>query len=70
MGPVSSWACTRRPVGVVVAAMVLTITSWSAAAPRQFVVMCENSLYSILFRFDVPGGRWHTVMVMPLPGHR
>jgi hypothetical protein len=29
---------------------------------RQFMVMCENSRSSILFHYDVPGGRWHTVI--------
>jgi hypothetical protein len=41
---------------VVVAAMDWTMTSWLVSGrPRQFMVMCENSLCSILFHFDAPG---------------
>jgi len=40
----------------VVAAMVLTMTSWLVSGlPRQFMVMWENSRCSIRFHFDVPG---------------
>src|SRR5674476_895861 len=47
--------------------MVCTITSWLVRGrPRQFMEMWEKSLCSILFHFDVPGGRWHTVMVRPV----
>jgi hypothetical protein len=41
---------------VVVAAMVLTMTSWLVSGrPRQFMVMWENSRCSILFHLEVPG---------------
>ena len=57
----SSSACTVRPVRVVVAAMLLTTTSWLVSGlPRQFMVMWENSRCSILFHLEVPGGKWHT----------
>ena len=56
-----------RPVLVVVAAMVLTMTSWLVRGlPRQFIEIWENSRCSILFHFEVPGGRWQTVMVRPV----
>ena len=29
--------------------------------PRQFIVICENSLCSTVFHLLVPGGRWQTV---------
>ena len=52
----SSSACTVGPVAVVVAAMVLTMTSWLVSGlPRQFIEMWENSRCSILFHLDVPG---------------
>jgi hypothetical protein len=60
--PVSRAASTRSPVRVVVAAMVLTTTSWLVSGrPRQLKVMCENSRCSILFHLEVPGGKWQTV---------
>ena len=34
--------------------------------PRQFMVICENSLCSILFHLLVPGGRWQTVTFRPV----
>src|SRR5665647_856107 len=47
--------------------MDCTMTSWLVRwRPRQFIEMWENSRCSILFHFDVPGGRWHTVMVRPV----
>src|SRR5674476_1163924 len=47
--------------------MDCTMTSWLVRGrPRQFIEMWENSRCSILFHFDVPGGRWHTVMVRPV----
>ena len=62
----SSSAWTVSPVRVVVAAMVLTMTSWLVRGrPRQFIVMWENSRCSILFHLLVPGGRWQTVIVEP-----
>jgi hypothetical protein len=54
-------------VRVVVAAMVATMTSWLVSGrPCQFIVMWENNGCSIRFHFDVPGGRWHTVIVSPV----
>jgi hypothetical protein len=48
----------RRPVRVVVAVIVLRTTSWLVSGrPRQLRVMCENSRCSILFHFEVPGGK-------------
>jgi hypothetical protein len=50
-------ASTVRPVRVVVAAIVCTMTSWLVSGlPRQFIEMCENSLCSIMFHLLVPGG--------------
>ena len=55
---VSSSACTLSPVRVVVAAMLCTMTSWLVRGrPRQFMEMWENNPCSILFHFEVPGGR-------------
>ena len=52
---------------VVVAAIVLTMTSWLVSGrPRQFMVMWENSRCSIRFHFEVPGGKWHTVTASPV----
>jgi len=63
----SSSARTVSPVLVVVAAMALTMTSWLVRGlPRQFIEIWENSRCSILFHFEVPGGRWQTVMVRPV----
>lgn len=65
--PGSSSAWTRSPVPVVVAAMEFTTTSWPVSGrPRQFIVMWENSRCSILFHFDVPGGKWQTVISSPV----
>jgi hypothetical protein len=56
---VSSSACTVSPVQVVGAAMLLTLTLWlSSGRPRQFIERCDNSQCSILFHWDVPGGKW------------
>jgi hypothetical protein len=45
--------------GVVVAAMVCTMTSWLVSGrPRQFIEMWENRRCSTLFHLLVPGGRW------------
>jgi hypothetical protein len=45
-------------VAVVVAAMLLTMTSWLVSGrPRQLQVMAENSRCSILFHLEVPGGK-------------
>src|SRR6185312_12221087 len=55
------------PVLVVVAAIVSTTTSWvSRGRLRQFMVIAENIRCSILFHFEVPGGRWHTVIPSPV----
>src|SRR4051812_22411317 len=41
--------------------MLATMTSWLVRGrPRQFMEMWENNRCSILFHFEVPGGRWHT----------
>jgi hypothetical protein len=51
--------------------MVFTTTSWLVKGlPRQFIVMWENNRCSILFHFDVPGGKWHTVMASPVSAVR
>jgi hypothetical protein len=68
---VSSSASTRSPVRVRVEAMVLTTTSWLVSGlPRQLIVIWENSRCSILFHFEVPGGKWHTVMAGPASAAR
>lgn len=47
--------------------MVLTTTSWLVSGrPRQFMVIWENSRCSILFHFEVPGGKWQTVIATPV----
>src|SRR5579863_8483592 len=47
--------------------MLLMTTSWLVRGlPRQFMVMWENSRCSILFHFDVPGGKWQTVISSPV----
>jgi hypothetical protein len=33
---------------------------------RQSIETRENSRCSIRFHFDVPGGRWHTVIARPV----
>ena len=54
-----------------VAAIVWTTTSWLVSGrPRQFMVMWENSRCSILFHFDVPGGKWQTVITSPVSAAR
>ena len=51
--------------------MVLTMTSWLVSGrPRQFMVMWENSRCPIVFHFDVPGGKWHTVTASPVSSAR
>ena len=63
----SSSACTRSPVAVVVAAMVFTMTWWLASGrPRQFMVIAENSRCPVLFHLDVPGGKWQQVTSRPV----
>lgn len=53
----SSSACTVRPVLVVVAAMVCTMTSWLLnGRPSQFIEMWENRRCSILV--PLAGARW------------
>ena len=65
--PSSRRACTVRPVRVVVAAMLLMMTSWLVSGlPRQFMVMWENSRCSILFHLEVPGGKWQQVISSPV----
>ncbi len=61
-----SAALTLRPVRVVVAAMVSTMTSWLVSGRlRQFMVICEKSRCSILFHFDVPVATyWRTNLTM------
>src|SRR5438552_15862751 len=34
--------------------------------PLQFIVMNENRRCSILFHFEVPGGKWHTSTSSPV----
>ncbi len=47
--------------------MVLMTTSWLVSGRAlQLQVMWENSRCSILFHFEVPGGKWHTVIASPL----
>ena len=47
--------------------MVLTTTSWLVSGrPRQLWVMWLNSRCSILFHFEVPGGKWQTVIARPV----
>src|SRR5450759_5958240 len=58
---------TVRPVMVVVAAMRSTMTWWLIKGlPLQFIVICENSLCSILFHLLVPGGKWQTEISSPV----
>ena len=67
VSPGSSSAWTLSPVLVVVAAMVLTMTSWLVSGrPRQFIEMRENRRCSILFHLLVPGGKWQTVICSPV----
>ena len=62
-----SWSeRTVSPVRVVVAPMSSTMTSWLVRArPRQFIEMWANRRCSIRCHLEVPGGKWHTVMVIP-----
>ena len=47
--------------------MVSTTTSWvSRGRPRQFRVIAENIRCSILFHFEVPGGKCDTVISSPV----
>ena len=52
--------------------MVLMMTSWLVRdRPRQFIVMKLNSLCSIRFHLEVPGGWWwHTLMARPVSAAR
>ena len=55
---VSRTASTGAPDAVVVAPMLLTTTSRLVRGrARQLIEMREKSRCSILFHFDVPGGR-------------
>src|SRR5450755_3949772 len=59
--PGSRRAYTFRPVLVVVAPIRSMITSSvSNGRPRQFRLTKLNMRCSILFHFDVPGGKWQT----------
>ena len=59
-------AWTLSPVVVVVAAIVSTITSWLVSGlPRQFMEIWAKSRCSIQFHFDVPGGKWDTLISRP-----
>jgi hypothetical protein len=50
-----------------VEAIVATTTSWlDSGRPRQFIVIWENSRCSILFHFEVPGGKWQIVISSPV----
>ena len=52
-----------NPDSVVVEAIKFTITSRdSRGRARQFLLIWLNILCSILFHFDVPGGKWDTSM--------
>ena len=63
----SSPARTCKPVVVVVAAMVLTMTWWLVSGrPRQFMEMWENSRCSMAFHLEVPGGKWQQVICSPV----
>src|SRR5436305_12415298 len=43
--------------------MRLTMTSWLVNGwPRQLVLIAANSRCSTRFHFDVPGGKWQTVI--------
>src|SRR3954463_8612625 len=58
---------TVRPVVVVVAAISsITARRLVKGRPRQFCVIWQKSRCSILFHFDVPGGKWHTEIVNPV----
>ena len=60
-------AVTVGPVLVAVAAMVSRMTWWPASGrARQFRVVWQNSRCSILFHFDVPGGKWQQVISRPV----
>ncbi len=59
-------AWTVSPVVVVVAAIVSTMTSWLVSGlPRQFMEIWAKSRCSIRFHFDVPGGKWDTLISRP-----
>jgi hypothetical protein len=54
-----------------VAAIVWRTTSWLVSGrPRQLRVMWLNSRCSILFHFEVPGGKWQTVITSPVSAAR
>jgi hypothetical protein len=52
---------------VVVPAIRLRATSKLVSGrARQFIEMKEKRRCSTLFHFDVPGGRWHTLISRPV----
>jgi hypothetical protein len=60
-----------RPWAVTVAAIPATASSLVIRGrARQVRVMRQNSRCSILFHFDVPGGKWHTVISRPVSAAR
>src|SRR4051794_28908361 len=64
---VSSSHSTVRPVVVVVAAISsMTAKRLVKGRARQFCVIWQKRRCSILFHFDVPGGKWHTEIVSPV----
>ncbi len=65
--PRSSCAFTVNPPRLVVAPIKLTTTSLLVRGwPFQLVEMAENRRCSILSHLEVPGGKWHTVMEIPV----
>lgn len=50
-----------------VAPIKLTIAcNETSGFPRQFMLIKENILCSILFHLLVPGGKWHTLTCIPV----
>jgi hypothetical protein len=46
--------------------IIFTTTSWLVSGElRQLAAMSENSRCSILFHFEVPGGKWQTAIANP-----
>ena len=60
-----------RPWPVTVAAIPATASSFVIRGrARQVRVMWQNSRCSILFHFEVPGGKWHTQISRPVSSAR